>query len=112
MEGEIECVREEAYAKCLADFKAKIVVLEETHDAEITPVAAKYEENCKEAYILEAELEEMSKEVGVVGEENANDENNVDAKKCKVVAQLKAKISEAHVAFGDTVDKRVDNENE
>ena len=49
MEGEIERVREETYAKCLADFEAKIAVLEEKHDAEIPIAAAKYEEKCKEA---------------------------------------------------------------
>ena len=104
MEGEVERVREETYAKYLADFEAKIAVLEEKHDAEIIVATAKYEEKCKEAYILEAELEETSKELGVVGEENANDENDADAKKCKVVAKPKAQSSEAHAAFGDTVD--------
>jgi hypothetical protein len=104
MEGEIERVREETYAKCLADFEAKIAVLEEKYDAEIIVASAKCEEKCKEAYILEAELEETRKEVGVVGEENVDDENDVDAKKCKVVAKLKAQISEARDAFGDTVD--------
>ena len=74
----------------MADFEAKIVVLEEKHDAEVAAVAAKYEEKCKEAYIFEADLEETSKEVGVLGDENDDDENDVDAKKCKVVAQLKA----------------------
>jgi hypothetical protein len=104
MEGEIERAREETYAKCLADFEAKIVVLEEKHDAKITAAAAKYEEKCKEAYILEAELEETRKKLGVMGEENDDDESDVDAKKRKVIAGLKAQISEAHAAFGDTVD--------
>ncbi len=103
MDGELKSVREETYAKCLADFEAKIAVLKNKHVAEITVAAAKYEEKCKETYILEAELEETIKAVGVVGKENADDENDVDAKKCKVVAQLKAQISEAHAAFGDTV---------
>jgi hypothetical protein len=92
MEGEIERVREETFAKCLVDFEAKIAVLEEKHAAKVTAAATKYEEKCKEAYILEAELKETRKEVGVVGEENAHDENDVDAKKCKVVAQLKAQF--------------------
>ena len=93
MEGENERVREETYAKCLADFEATIVVLEEKHDREIVVVAAKYEEKCKKAYIHEAELEETSKEVGVLGDENDDDDDNdVDAKKCKVVAHLKAEI--------------------
>jgi len=104
MEGAIGFAREETYAKCLADFEAKIAVLEEKHDAELVDVAVKYEEKCKEACILEAELEEASKEVGVVGDENDDDENDVDAKKCKVVAQLKAQISAAHATLGDTVD--------
>ena len=54
MDYEIVRVREDTYAKCLADLEAKIVVLVETHDAEIVVVDAKYEEKCKEAYILEA----------------------------------------------------------
>jgi hypothetical protein len=37
-------------------------------------------------------LEETSKEVEVLGDENDDDENDVDAKKCKVVAQMKAEI--------------------
>jgi len=47
-------------------------------------------------------LEETSKEVGALGDENNDNENDVDAKKCKVVAQLKAQISAAHAAFSDT----------
>jgi len=104
MEGAIERAREETYAKCLADFEAKIVVLEEKHDAEVVVAAAKYEEKGKEAYILQAELEETSKKVRVLGDENDDDENDVDAKTCTVVAQLKAEIFAAHAAFGDTVD--------
>ncbi len=104
MEGEIERPRDETYAKCLSDFEANIVVLEKKHDAELVVDAAKYKEKCKEAHILEAELEETNKEVGVVGDENDDDENDVDAKICKVVVQLKAKIYAAHAPFGDTVD--------
>jgi hypothetical protein len=33
-------------------------------------------------------LEETNKEVGVMRDENDDDENDVDAKKCKVVAPL------------------------
>ena len=79
MEDAIERAREETYAKCLADFEAKIHILEEKHVAVITATAAKYEEKCKKAYILEAELEETRKEVGV-GEDNVDDENDVDAR--------------------------------
>jgi len=97
----------------LADFEAKIVVLEKKHDAELDATAAKYEEKYKEAHILEAELEETNKEVGFVGDENDDDKNDVDAKKCKVVAQPKAQISAAHATFADTEDtatrKRSDN---
>ena len=89
----------------MADFEAKIVILEEKHDAQIVvATAAKYEEKCKETYILGAELEETSKEVGVVRDKNDDDANDVDAKKCKVVAQLKAHIYVAHAAFAGTVD--------
>ena len=49
-------------------------------------------------------MEETSKEVGGMGDENDDDENDVDAKKCKVVAHLKTQISATHAAFGDTVD--------
>ena len=105
MECDIERSRDETCAKILADFEAKIDVVEKKHDAELPAhVDAKYEEECKEAHILEAELEETNKEVGVVRDENVDDENDVDAKKCKVVAQLKSQISVAHAAFGDTVD--------
>ena len=48
-------------------------------------------------------MEETRKEVGV-GKDNVDDENDVDAKKRKVVAKLKAQISEAYAGFGDTVD--------
>ena len=34
-------------------------------------------------YILEAELEETNNEVGLVGDEYDDNENDVDAKKCK-----------------------------
>ena len=99
MERDIERTHDETYAKCLADIEAKIVVLEKKHDAELDAAAAKYEEKCKEAHIHEAEMEETNKEVGVVGDENDDDENDVDAKKCKVLAHLKAQISAAHAAL-------------
>jgi len=75
----------------LADFEAKIVVVEKKHDAELVVAAAKYEEKCKESYSLEAEMEETNKEVEVLADDNVDDENDdddndVDAKKCKVVA--------------------------
>jgi hypothetical protein len=54
--------------------------------------------------ILAAELEETNKEVGDMGDENVDDENDVDAKKCKEVAYVKAQISAAHASSGDTVD--------
>ena len=104
MDGEVERARDETYAKCLADFEANISVLEKKHNAKLVAAVAKYEEKCKEAHILEAELEETNKEVGFMGDENDDDENDVDAKNCKVVLQLKAKISAAHAPFGDTVD--------
>jgi hypothetical protein len=56
MEGEMERAREETYAKCLADFDAKIDVSKEKHDAEVVAAASKYEEKCKEACIFAAFL--------------------------------------------------------
>jgi hypothetical protein len=105
MDRDIERARDETYAKCLTDFEANIVVVEKKHDAELAATAtAKYEKKCKEAHMLEAELEETNIEVEVVGDENDDDANDVGAKKCKVVAQPKANISAAHATFGDTVD--------
>ena len=89
----------------MAYFEAKIAVVEKKYDAELAvAAAAKYEEKCKEAHILEAKLEEMNKKVRLVGDENDDDESYVEAKKSKVVAQLKAQISAAHTDFCDTVD--------
>ena len=88
----------------MADSEAQVDVVKNKHDAEFTADAAKYKEKCKEAHILEAELEVTNKKVGVVGDDNADDENDVDAHKCKVVAKPKAQVSITHVAFGDTAD--------
>ncbi len=39
-----------------------------------------------------------------MGDKRVDDANDVDAKKCKVIAHLKAQIFVAHAAFGDMVD--------
>ena len=65
---DIDVARDETHAKYLADFEAKLAVAEKKHDAELVVVASKYEEKCKEAHILETELEVTNKEVGVMGD--------------------------------------------
>ena len=51
IERDIEVAREETYTKCMADFEAKLAVVENKHDADLVANAAKYDEKCKDLHI-------------------------------------------------------------
>ena len=80
----------------MANFEAKLLVVEKKHGAELVD-AAKYEEKCNEVHNLKATMEEKNKGASDVGDNNDVDENDVNdvsshayANKCKEVERLQA----------------------
>ena len=70
IELDIERARDETYDKCTSDFPAKLLASENKHVAELVVASTRYEERCKEVFMLEAELEKKTKDVRDVGDDD------------------------------------------